>query len=340
MTSFQDLMQPNKEALFNLFKSLEGNIANSMQSLPNKLNKKSAIHSDKTRKEGNELFKSSKTDEINKHTFLKYTASIAYAPKDSEKLALAFGNRSALLLHALKLEESIQDIDRALSITNSNSLKIKLRCRKVECLKMLGKSETQKILNEAISLVSEFKEGSTEREFYDKLIEKAKGNFEIYKKCVKEIEKVITSDSVLHENRKKKVNNFSSVLLDYDKEFGRLLRASKDIRTGEIVLIERMYTSVPNWERHLQICNHCLLMTWSTIPCDNCSWAMYCSDNCKTTAWEKYHNFECSIVSHENESHGCKECSVPLRMFIMGIQEAGNLSNLKKELEEGNECIS
>ena len=330
------MMQPKKEALFNLFENLDDSIADTVRSMPDKLNKKSVIDSDKTRQEGNELFKSSKTDEINKHTFLKYTASIAYAPKDSEKLALAFGNRSALLLHALKLEESTQDIDRALSITNSNSLKIKLLCRKVECLKRLGKRDTQKILNEAISLISEFKEGSTEREFYDKLIEKAKGNFEIYKKCVKEIEKVITSDSVLHENRKKKVNNFSSVLLDYDKEFGRLLRASKDIRTGEILFIERMYTTIPIWERHLQICNHCLLMTWSSIPCDNCSWAMYCSDNCKTTAWEKYHNFECSVLSHDNEFQGYKESNVAIRMFIMRIQEAGNLSNLKKELEEGN----
>ena len=209
MTSFQDLMQPKKEALFHHFESSEDDIANTARSLPAKLNKKSAVHSDKARQEGNELFRrTSKTNEISKHTFLKYTASIAYAPMGSENLSLAFGNRSILLLHALKLEESIQDIDRALRITNSNSLKIKLLCRKVECLKRLGKCDTQNILDKAISLVSEFKKGSAEREFCDKLIEKVKGQFEIHKNCVKEIEKVIASDSVLHENQKKKSEQF------------------------------------------------------------------------------------------------------------------------------------
>lgn len=66
-----------------------------------------------------------------------YSRSIALAPIESEALALGYGNRSAFLLRISKYKDSILDIDRALKITNSKILKIKLLCRKIECLKNL-----------------------------------------------------------------------------------------------------------------------------------------------------------------------------------------------------------
>ena len=337
MASYHAIIQPHKEMLFEYYQKYESEISSMVKSLPERLLQKSVSLSEKLRLEGNELFKRpNKDDETNKNIFLKYTQSIALAPKDSNHLALAFGNRSAFLLNTRKLEESIEDIDRALRITNSEALEIKLICRKVECLKRLGKYDDDKILNKALSLVTNFEKGSELREYYDKIIEKAKGKFEIYRNNAKPIKKTIPRDGVLHENKNKKVNDFSDIYLDYDKTFGKLLRAKKDFKTGEIVFIEKMYAAVPNTARRLQICNHCLLMTWSSIPCDYCPWALYCSENCKTIAWEKYHDFECPFICNEDCFSSLRESDMSLRTFIMGIKEAGNLFKLKTELEGGD----
>ena len=338
--TYHDVIQPHKEALFKYYQKYESEITSRLKSLPQKLTQKSVSYSKTSRLEGNKLFKRSYKDiETIKQIFVKYTKSISYAPKDSEHLALAYESRSALLLHIKEFEETIKDIDRAHKITKCVTLKIKLICKKVECLKRLGRFDDDKILNEAISLLTKFKKGSKEREFYEELIEEAKGQFEIYGNHIKTIKKTIPQDGILHENENKKVNDFSDIYLDYEKAYGKLLRAKKDFKTGEIVFVEKLYAAVPITERNFQMCNHCSLMTWSSIPCDNCSWALYCSENCKKEAWEKYHDFECPIICQEDCLKDLRDSDIVIRTFIMGIKEAGTISKLKTELEGGNKYI-
>lgn len=87
-----------------------------------------------TRKEGNRLFgKKDHTAKAHEKIWKLYTTSIATAVKGSEELAAGYANRSTLLLHLRKYEECSTDVERALKLTDSEPLRVKLLCRMTEC---------------------------------------------------------------------------------------------------------------------------------------------------------------------------------------------------------------
>ena len=90
--------------------------------------------SEKSRKVGNEMFmRPGHNADVHEKIWDCYSASVALAPSRSATLAFAYGNRSALLLHLRKYEDSVRDIDKALRITEQIPLRVKLLCRKAEC---------------------------------------------------------------------------------------------------------------------------------------------------------------------------------------------------------------
>lgn len=75
---------------------------------------------------------------LHSSVLMLYSKSIACALGDSEDLALAYNNRSALLLHLRKYKESMEDVERASNITKQEKVIVELYCRKAECLNALG----------------------------------------------------------------------------------------------------------------------------------------------------------------------------------------------------------
>jgi tetratricopeptide (TPR) repeat protein len=68
----------------------------------------------------------------------KYTESIAFAPLESETLAIAYANRSAVLYSMGYLKEAVADVHRALFHGYPVHLKHKVLARQGDCLKQLG----------------------------------------------------------------------------------------------------------------------------------------------------------------------------------------------------------
>ena len=104
--------------------------------------KKNSLASSQARQEGNLLFRQEiHSADIHKQILIKYTESIALAPYPSVELILSILNRSCFLKHLGKYRESIMDINYALKFNvESDSLKIKLLCRKIICLRLLNKT--------------------------------------------------------------------------------------------------------------------------------------------------------------------------------------------------------
>ncbi|KAJ8679927.1 hypothetical protein QAD02_015714 [Eretmocerus hayati] len=97
---------------------------------------KSLSKSTEFRERGDDLFNQCKSEEsINRMILSLYSKSIAYAPADSEELALAYSNRSLLWLRLQQHDFCNFDIDKALKITESKDLKEKLVIHKKVCLK-------------------------------------------------------------------------------------------------------------------------------------------------------------------------------------------------------------
>ncbi|KAJ8664721.1 hypothetical protein QAD02_006383 [Eretmocerus hayati] len=135
---------------------------------------KSHTESKAARDRGNALFRSKVHDEsVHVQIFKYYSKSIAVALNQSEELALGYGNRSAFLLHIKRYEDSILDIDRALAITKSEHLKIKLLCRKVQGLKELGKYKDSKLLKEAQELLENMDDKDAQKKSMSQIVSQA-----------------------------------------------------------------------------------------------------------------------------------------------------------------------
>lgn len=95
-----------------------------------------------SRKEAEAEFrKQPHTDTVHSQIWKSYSGSISCAPNNSEDQALGYDGRSAYFLHVGKHEECLRDIERALAVTKTASTKVKLLCRKAECLVALDRPE-------------------------------------------------------------------------------------------------------------------------------------------------------------------------------------------------------
>lgn len=320
---WNELMEEERKTVIKVFSSFAGQ--NFISAPPKVL--KDAFLSEQARLAGNILFQQKIHDsKLHRLILHKYSLSIAIAPPSSEAEALGYGNRSAILLHLEKFPESIQDIDRALSITKSNFLKTKLLCRKVKCLAAIGlTADIEKTLQKA----GHFYNNSEKSKKQDllKLIKEA----EIYSNKKKQFKKENNSKLLKIE---KNVDDFSSISIEYNDKFGNHLIAAKDIEPGEVVFIENPYVFAV--EENFTYCNHCFKVSWAGIPCSSCWRCMYCSEKCKNDAWSKYHNIECATFINCDAVHPefSRLVQITIRAVITGVKQAGSIEKLKNNLEK------
>ncbi|KAJ8674754.1 hypothetical protein QAD02_010540 [Eretmocerus hayati] len=115
---------------------------------------KSSTASDALRKAGNDMFKNIPHNaHSHEQVWKMYSMSIAVAEKNTEGLALAYENRSAMLFHLGKFEACIKDIDRALEISQNIPFKIELLCRKIRCMHTLNAPNIHEVVNIAEALL-------------------------------------------------------------------------------------------------------------------------------------------------------------------------------------------
>ncbi|XP_014217935.1 uncharacterized protein LOC106646403 [Copidosoma floridanum] len=279
--------------------------------------------SERARQQGNKLFQQ-KSHSINLHTSIweLYSRSIALAPTESETLALAFGNRSALLFDLLLFKDCILDIDRAIKITKSNVYEAKLLCRKAKCLHALGSPETNDVLLKAKSYVHLMDDQDaikirslieTTEIFINRPFEKKSE----YKPSLIEI--------------KREIDNFQDLAINYDSKHKTHLIATRDIAPGEIVCVEKPYvTSILHLVRANSYCSHCYDPCLTTIPCPTCTWCMFCSEKCRKNAWNQYHDIECPIFKDYKEVPNSEyPVHMALHLIVTEWRKHGSVAKLK-----------
>lgn len=256
----------------------------------NVIQKKDSTLSSQIRKKGNEWYsKKSHIKRMHQLILQSYTKSIAFAVENSEEQALGYSNRSALLMHLQKYQECLFDIGRASKITESENLKKKLLLRKEKCLNFItNKIENLNSEPNSTQSCSKIENDLVFNEIFKGVIPNIEISDAINKKVVKRRPTL--------ESPNKTISSFSeSLSLNYNKEYGRHVVATKDIEPGEIVVVEKGFV-FPDINKIYLVCSHCLNITWNGIPCPNCVYAIYCSEKCKDQAWQEYHDIECSIL--------------------------------------------
>lgn len=265
----------------------------------------------KIRNEGNDLYVSKNHDGSRHLEILRlYCKSIAYAPKDSEELAISYSNRSMLMLHFKKYDKCLLDIHRALQITSSNKLKVKLLIRKAECIQAGDldweedlevddrESAVEVILGQAEYLTNEIsdKKDLESKKSLKKLLTRTRNGLKDIKthKIGKSEKKIFA-----HLESVGEIPCASDAInLNFDEPYdSKCLTVNRDVRTGETLIVEE-FIGYPSNVNLYVTCSHCLTVAESCIPCNYCVFAVYCSEKCKKLAWEKYHDKECSDVDY------------------------------------------
>lgn len=209
--------------------------------------------------EGNQQYmKKIHDDDTHMKTLELYNQSAALAESNSEELALAFSNRSALLFHLKKYEECLVDIEKVNKITNSILLKKKIADRKEKCLTLMKNYEDLEMTpNETVEETTLMIKPS----------------------------KTVPCASKL-------------VSLEFNEKYGRHIVAKHNIKPGTIVAVEKSCISFPDKNKEYLRCSHCLNFAWNAIPCATCACVIYCSEKCKEEAWSHYHDIECCFLSY------------------------------------------
>ncbi|KAJ8667365.1 hypothetical protein QAD02_009027 [Eretmocerus hayati] len=289
---------------------------------------KSYIHAQSIREEGNGYFRHPYHDNFTHELiFQKYCLSLALTEKNSEQQAEAYGNRSALLLHLTRYEDCMIDTKRAINMTKSSLLKCRLLCREVACLVALGSSDAEKTLQKAKLWMNRCENKKTAIEYVrnaEAIVKKSNG---------KPKERKFFHNKVVPV--KHRINDFSNVTVLYNIKYGNHAVAMRDIQPGEVVFVEKPYVTCLYFQRAHFYCSHCFISSWTMIPCDECSWCMFCSEKCKTEAWEKYHSIECPAYGYFIKNNTDVDCIVQcsLRSVIIGVNEAGSIKNLQNILK-------
>lgn len=189
--------------------------------------KKNTVLSNLTRTEGNKIVGNKKHDsDVHEEIWKFYSKSIALASKNSEELAQGYGNRSYILLHLNKFEDAIKDIDRAVAITNSDALKIKLLCRKITCLTELGQNEEKKKTWKLAESVFNGMDESLRNERLDKILKEAEDRLSNNK-----------ADIILEKKKISLPLSTDAVNISCNTKCETHLIAARDLQPGEIVTL-------------------------------------------------------------------------------------------------------
>lgn len=220
----------------------------------------------KSRDRGNSSFK------IRDYTSaaLHYSQGICLAPQSSQQLSLCYANRSAALCHLQLYQESLDDIDLALTSGYPSHLLHKLQDRRSLCLRHFSTDQ------------------------------KAKADHPL-ENC-----NAPDRDRRQAAGERFSLGICPQATVGFSLEKGRHLVAKEGIKPGKVVLTDRPYGLVlisgmnETENRELfgvehKFCHKCLAKTLRPIPCESCSYCRYCSEACQKEAWLEYHQWECCL---------------------------------------------
>uniref|UniRef100_A0A182WDC2 MYND-type domain-containing protein n=1 Tax=Anopheles minimus TaxID=112268 RepID=A0A182WDC2_9DIPT len=186
-----------------------------------------------------------------------YNKSIAYAEKGSEERALAYANRSSVCLQLRQYEDCLENIRLA---------------RESNCPeRLLEKLERREAIAKAAML-----KPTSETDDEEAVVEQLKLSYNCHANVPQMVE---------------------CLQLRRNEEFGRHVVTNRQLRAGDVVIIEKPFASMTSEEFHFWRCDHCHdINLFNLIPCEGCTMAMYCSEECLSKAHQQYHRYECAVL--------------------------------------------
>ncbi|XP_044004243.1 SET and MYND domain-containing protein 4-like [Aphidius gifuensis] len=279
------------------------------------------------------------TTAINKNYLSKsieaYTKSIAFAPVGSSELSLGYGNRSAVLFKVRLYEDCLVDIERALTSGYPDNLKTKLFVRQALCFKAL---QPDFDIESSSSIANAMK-------WLPKL-QKKNPNYNVkeqYSKMINDLGKPCDTNTIkftpIIENNNPIIAGASDAIeLKNTKKNKQHLVATRDIKPGEFIYINKPFEVIACEDERYNTCWHCCRQTWTGVPCNECPNVIFCSPECRDIAWKEYHDFECPILSLslkvEMDVEDDWRFQLTIQILSKAIKAAGGITELKKKIDD------
>ncbi|XP_014213842.1 SET and MYND domain-containing protein 4-like [Copidosoma floridanum] len=93
-----------------------------------------------------------------------------------------------------------------------------------------------------------------------------------------------------------------AVALGNDKIKGRKLYATRKIKAGSVLIVDRPYSYCTDLAAIQTNCLYChaslRLDSNIRVPCESCQTVQFCSKDCQQLAWSKFHKYECRIFDY------------------------------------------
>ena len=316
-----------------LFKELNMNT----EYIKERYEKKSREHSLTYRSAGNKLFVAKKL----RSAILAYNRSIKYAPSGSKEQAMGFANRSAILFEWEAYTLAINDINLAFKGDYPANLHYKLWER-------LGKCYSK--LHNYVEAIKAFKMGiTTLQDNADLAIKQRSERTSLLSQWIKNCEEpddvkenVIEVENKVYTVTAPKISDVNQIFPCAGKSFsivdepgkGRHAIATEDIRAGDVIIVEKPYTSIclqSSFETH---CYGCLNRYVVSYPCQNCASVSYCSEECEQRNWLDFHQYECrymNILIQDDVGLG----HLALKMIVLtGLEKLGTIEERLKKLSD------
>ncbi|XP_033215639.1 SET and MYND domain-containing protein 4-like isoform X2 [Belonocnema kinseyi] len=230
-----------------------------------------------------------------------YSEALRMVPRTSKRVSDYYAARSMAFQKLKMYHESLNDIQRALKlpITEEKKTILLKRLSIIEFLLSSGTLENQKI-----------------------------------KKTPHE------EVNLSYGENKEVIGVSNAISLEYNNFYGRHFIATRDIKIGDVLMVQSPYMYISNREHGKDIdgktwfCDNCLNSTMAPVPCDNCTYYLYCSFECRSEAFEKYHKTECKVLNEE-VLFG-PQSSMFLRLLIVATNHGENFQevyNLMKKIQ-------
>ncbi|XP_066953505.1 SET and MYND domain-containing protein 4-like isoform X2 [Macrobrachium rosenbergii] len=203
-----------------------------------------------------------------------------------------FANRSAVMLDLGEYEKCLEDIDLALEYGYPEELRPKLEGRRLKCKEAQRQEEA-----------SNFRHGP--RDFLDVNLEKR-----LLQDAFKKVKSAIAQKPPVLKDPNPCIPALSSsVKVSHWPNKGRGLVATRDIKPGEVLSVERAFAVVLGQELLATNCSTCTHKCVNPLPCPGCSQVVFCSRSCQVKGLSEDHWLECKILSsvlvHGLETSAC-----------------------------------
>lgn len=86
----------------------------------------------------------------------------------------------------------------------------------------------------------------------------------------------------------------AGICVKVSPEKGRHVVATKDLKKGQVLFVEKPFAFVLIYNEDHDICANCCASVGDVpLPCFSCTTTVYCSSRCQKDAWKTYHQWEC-----------------------------------------------